>query len=599
MRPATLPAMMERYVRAGRVRFVEEARMEDGGWTMEGVVVDLARDLPEEREAIDARLRDRRGFQFEAGRGRRIVVDLENYYCVYPVVVTSGGRGALVSLAWAESLFETADPAGKRKGDRNVIDGKYFVGVGQTFRPDGGVHREFETLWWEAGRYLQLVVETADEPLELNLILKETRYPLEMAARFESSDPRLGETVPVLWRGVQMCAHETYMDCPYYEQLMYVGDARLEALITYAVSGDDRLARKAIELFDASRGAEGLVQSRYPSRVRQVIPPFALLWVGMVHDVAMWRDDPAFVRRCMNGVRAVLDAYGAMRNADGLVEGPRTGWNFVDWVPGWKNGVPPDGDYGVSSVINWQYVCALRQAMELEEQFGEPELAARWARVSREVAGATVEAFWEPVRRVFADGRERRRFSEHAQCLAILSGMLAEERCAEVAAGLLNQGELARTTIYFSHYLFEALRAVGERFPAREAEAMGAMFERLSMWFELKEKGFVTPFEEPEPSRSDCHGWGSHPLFHTFATVLGVRPGGWGFGHVEVAPRLGPLTEARGRVPHPAGVIEVELRRGGEGVFGRVVLPEGIDGRFRWGGRVWKLNPGANEVATG
>jgi hypothetical protein len=591
--------MASRYVRVGRVRFVEEARMEDGGWKMAGVAgvaVDLARDLAAEREEMERRLGNRQTVHFAAGVRRRVIIDLENYYCAYPVVVTTGGRGAVVRLEWAEALYETADAGEKRKGDRDEIGGKYFVGVGETFRPDGGVHREFETLWWEAGRYLQLLVETGDEPLELNLILRETRYPLEMEGSFESSDARLGETVPVLMRGLQMCAHETYVDCPYYEQLNYVGDARLEALITYAVSGDDRLARKAIALFDASRGAEGLVQSRYPSRVRQVIPPFALLWVGMVHDFAMWRDDPAFVRAMVKGVRVVVDAFAGFRNGEGLVEGPREWWNFVDWVPGWKNGVPPDGEYGVSGVINWQFVCALRWARELEERFGEPELAARCGRLAREVAGAIERAFWEPVRRMFADDAGRTKFSEHAQCLAILSGMLDEARCAEVATGLLTSTELARTTIYFSHYLLEAYREIAECVPARAGEAVGAMFERLGLWLGLRERGFVTPFEEPDPSRSDCHGWGSHPLFHYFATVMGVRPGEFGFEGVEVGPRLGHLTEVKGRMPHPKGEVEVELRREGQGVRGRVVLPEGVNGRFRWGGRVVELRAGENTL---
>jgi hypothetical protein len=600
LRPGRLPGMIERYVRAGRVRHVSAVPPEvEDAEQLSGVRVESAADLPQEREAHQRRLENRQPMRFQPFGRWRIIIDLEDYYCVYPVVVTTGGDGGSVSLRWAESLHETADAGEKRKGDRNAVEGKYFLGVGETFWPDGGVHREFETLWWEAGRYLELFVETVDEPLELNLILKETRYPLEMVARFESSDPRLGETVPVLMRGLQMCAHETYVDCPYYEQLMYVGDARLEALITYAVSGDDRLARKAIAMFDASRGAEGLVQSRYPSRVRQVIPPFALLWVGMVHDFAMWRDDPAFVRSMMKGVRAAVDAFAGFRNADGLVEGPRTWWNFVDWVPGWKNGVPPDGEFGVSCVINWQFVCALRWAQEMEERFGEPELAARCDRLAREVAGAVERVFWEPVRRMFADDAGRTRFSEHAQCLAILSGALDQARCAEVAAGLLTSDELARTTIYFSHYLFEAYREIAERIPAREGEATRALFERLALWFGLRERGFVTPFEEPEPSRSDCHGWGSHPLFHYFATVLGVRPGEFGFGEVEVAPRLGHLTEVKGRMPHPAGEIEVELRREGGGVRGRVVLPEEVSGRFRWGGRVVELRAGENAVEMG
>lgn len=595
LRPARLPEMVSRYVRAGNVRHVSAvaSEVEDD---LPGVRVEAAADLPAERDVFQRRFSNRQPIHFAKFGRRRIIIDLEDYYCVYPVIVTTGGGGGSVSLRWAESLYETPDAGEKRKGDRNQVDGKYFLGVGEWFWLDGGTNREYETLWWEAGRYLELFVETLDEPLELNLILKETRYPLEMAASFESSDPRLGETVPVLMRGLQMCAHETYVDCPYYEQLNYVGDARLEALITYAVSGDDRLARKAVALFDASRGAEGLVQSRYPSRVRQVIPPFALLWVGMVHDFAMWRDDPAFVRSMMKGVRAVIDAFAGFRNAEGLVEGPREWWNFVDWVPGWKNGVPPDGEFGVSGVINWQYICALRWARELEEQFGEPELAARCGRLAGEVAGAVERVFWEPVRRMFADDAGRTRFSEHAQCLAILSGVLDEARCAEVATGLLTSTELARTTIYFSHYLFEAYREIAERVPGRAGEATSAMFERLLLWFGLRERGFVTPFEEPEPSRSDCHGWGSHPLFHYFATVLGVRPGGAGFGKVAVTPRMGHLTEVKGRMPHPNGEIEVELRREGQGVRGRVVLPEGVGGRFRWGAATWVLGAGENEV---
>jgi alpha-L-rhamnosidase len=408
-----------------------------------------------------------------------------------------------------------------------------------------------------------------------------------MPGAFESSDPRLGSSVPALLRGLQMCAHETFIDCPYYEQLMYVGDARLEALVTYAISGDDRLPRKAIALFDASRLASGLVQSRYPSRVRQVIPPFALWWIGMVHDFAMWRADEAFVRSMMPGVRAVIEAYQSFRNADGLVEGPATGWNYVDWVPGWKNGVPPDGDYGVSAVVNWQFAYVLRLAWELEEGFGEPELAARCDRLSREVAAGLQQQFWEPVRGLFADDLQKTRFSEHVQCLAILSGLLEEEQCAQVGDGLLNSTELARTTIYFTHYLFEAYRVLG-------VTAEAALFERLSLWFDLGKHGFVTPFEEPEPSRSDCHGWGAHPLFHFLATVLGVRPGAAGFASVEVRPHLGRLTEVRGSVPHARGRVGVELRREGKEVRGVIRLPEGVRGNFVFEGRRVPLQSGEN-----
>jgi hypothetical protein len=270
-----------------------------------------------------------------------------------------------------------------------------------------------------------------------------------------------------------------------------------------------------------------------------------------------------------------------------LIQGPAIGWNYVDWTPGWKNGVPPDGDYGVSAVVNWQFVYTLRLASQLEESFGEPELAARCDRLAREVATQIQQKFWEPVRGLFADDLQKTRFSEHAQCLAILSGLLSDEQRAQIADALLTNAELARTTIYFTHYLFEAYRVLGP-----QAEA--AFFDRLSLWFDLAKHGFVTPFEEPEPSRSDCHGWGSHPLFHYLATVLGIRPGAMGFEEVEISPRMGTLTNVRGTLPHPRGPIAVSLRREGTALRGSIQLPEGIRGRFTHEGRQLELRPGDN-----
>ena len=47
------------------------------------------------------------------------------------------------------------------------------------------------------------------------------------------------------WRTARLCAHETYFDCPYYEQLQYVGDTRIQALISLYVDGDDRFNAKS------------------------------------------------------------------------------------------------------------------------------------------------------------------------------------------------------------------------------------------------------------------------------------------------------------------------------------------------------------------
>ena len=101
---------------------------------------------------------------------------------------------------------------------------------------------------------------------------------------------------------------------------------------------------------------------------------------------------------------------------------------------------------------------------------------------------------------------------------------------------------------------------------------------------ELRRQGLKTPVESAEPTRSDCHAWGSHPLFHFFATLLGIRPAGWGFREVEIAPLLGSLEHASGRLVHPSGgEIVVDLEQKDGALHGRVVLPPTVTGTLRLG----------------
>jgi hypothetical protein len=552
--------------------------------------VEASRHLVAEAGAWNALIAARTPLIIPPRTMRRVIVDLQDYLTAYPELTVSGGAGASVRIHWAESLSTIpVDWNGGRKGNRDEIEGKLFGGVGDTFEPDGGAHRRFETLWWEAGRYLEIVVATAAEPLTIeSLRLYETHYPFAWEGRFEASDPRLARAIAPMLRTLEVCAHETYMDCPFYEQLMYIGDTRLEALATYSGTRDARLPRKALLMFDWSRQPGGLTQSRYPSFAKQIIPPFSLWWIGMVRDWLWRRGEPEFVRERMVGVRGVLDAFARCRDGRGLIRGPE-GWNYVDWVPAWKNGMPPDGDVGQANApLNWQVALALRYAVELEQPLGELELAERARRQGKELAAAIDAVFWDERRGLYADDAAHTSFSEHAQCLALLSGFLPEGRRTRLAQGLLEATDLHRTTIYFSHYLFEAYFHLGR---------IDRLIERMDLWFSLPSLGLKTTLEAPEPSRSDCHAWGAHPYFHYFASILGIRPSAPGFARVLVTPQLGPLAWARGALAHPRGMIEADLRQDGGRIAGTVTLPDGVEGLFiAPGGDKTPLRSGANAI---
>ena len=583
LQPALLPEQMSAPWRGGRVRAVDAAAWGDPQF----IVVDAETGPVAEMADWQALLDDARPLTIPARTHRRVIVDLDDYVCAYPQVQLSGGRGSRVVVGWAEALH--LDASSESKGQRDEVTGKTFIALCRdVIVADGGARRLYEPLWWRSGRYVAVLVETGDEPLTLERCgFVETRYPLEMESRFGSSDPRLDAVTPLALRSLQMCAHETYMDCPYYEQMMYVGDTRLEALTTYAISPDDRLPRKSILLFGLSRLPNGLTQARYPGRDVQVIPPFALWWVGMVYDYALWRGDRAFVRGLMPAVRAVLDGFLGYVDADDLLQA-QPGWNFSDWTSGWAIGVPPDGFSGCSGVIHWHLIYTLGLASALEEWVDEPLSAQRRQGQRARLVAAAKAHFWDDTRGLFADDLAHSCFSEHTQCLSLLSGALDGEQRERTAQNLLSDPSLTRTTIYFTHYLFETYRLLDQ--PA-------ALFERMGLWFELAAQGFKTTPEQPEPSRSDCHGWGAHPLYHYFATLLGIRPAGLGFDEVEIRPMPGALTHLSGEMVHPRGRLAADLHFADETVRGTVALPPGVQGTFRYAGKSLTLQPGAQSVA--
>jgi len=514
-----------------------------------------------------------------------ILLDQKHLTNAFAVLETSGGAGSTVGLVYAEALKDNKG----NKGNRNEIEGKTVVGVRDEFRPDGGEHRRFQTLWFRTYRFVQVEIQTGDEPLRIHdLHGIFVGYPFERVARFDSDLSWLADMWEINWRGARLCAWETYFDTPYYEQLQYVGDTRIQALITFYMSSDDRLVRQAIEHFDLSRIPEGITASRYPSDLGQYIPTFSPIWVAMVHDFWMHRDEPEYVRGFLPGMRAVLGWFERRVDETGML-GSISWWPFVDWAPAWGRGVPPGGVEGHSTVISLQFVYALDRAAELEEALGVPGLGDHYRSLARKVRDAVRSRSWDAARGLFRDIPGGDTYSQQANVMAVLTDAVAPADQAALMERVLSDKTLTQSTYYFSYYQLEALRkaGLGERYVAQ-----------LAPWRGMLDLGLTTVPETPEPTRSDSHAWSAHPNYGLLATVLGVRPAEPGFKKVRIAPHLGPLRRAEGRVPHPLGVIGVRLTRTeGGGLRGEVTLPKGLEGVFEWGGKKTALQPGRQELS--
>lgn len=509
----------------------------------------------------------------------------------YPELTVNRGAGADLRLTYAEALYDQNG----QKGNRNEIEGRTIRGVYDEFRPDGGAHRTFLPLDWRTWRYLQIDVQTADQPITIERLQSYfSAYPFEEKATFSSDAEWLKPVWQTSWRTARLCAHTTYMDCPYWERLQYVGDTRIQALISYVMTGDDRLARQAINAIDESRNPDGVTTSRYPSELPQYIPTFSLMWVGMVHDFWRYRNDPAFVKSHLEGTRTVLDWFLAHENHHGLM-GKLPWWNFIDWTSGYKDGVPPQNAHGDSAAITLQFVEALRNAADLETAFGDPGRAALYRRHARQSLQAVYRLCWDPQRQMIADTPEHTSFSQEANFLAVwLDAVPAAQQKAllrRILAGELGGAQtspaISKSSYYFRFYLARALDHAG----------LGRDYlQLLGPWRNMLKLGLTTWAEQPEPTRSDCHAWSAHPNYDLLTTVAGIQPAAPGFARVRIAPHPGELHHVEASMPSPHGVIAITLDKTASGWQARITLPQGLPGTLVWQDHAYPLHAGTQQA---
>lgn len=518
---------------------------------------------------------------------KTVILDAGELTTGYVRLRVEQGQGSRVTLLYAESFSTKRERGFPIKGKRDDADRFDLIGHEDVYRPSGG-QDVYEPFWFRTFRFVKITVETGDEPLLLYpLEYRVTGYPLAVSSAVESTASWIRPLWDVSVRTLQRCMHETYEDCPYYEQLQYTMDTRLQILFTYAISGDTRLALRAIDDYHASLLPEGILQARYPCMESQVIPTFSLHWIFMLEDYYWQTGDPSIIRKYRATIDSVLEWFDRKIGGFGLVE--RLGyWEFIDWVPEWDelNGAPEATLHGPSTIHNLVYAYALQTAARLSALTQRHETAAEYGRRAADVLAAVRAHCWSEPAGLYREGPEFEQISQHAQVWAVLTGLAAGEEARLLMQRMLERDDLLRCSYAMSFYLFRALEKVG----------LYAETERLWQdWRNLLALNLTTWPEDPFMQRSDCHGWGALPLFEFTRCLLGVQAAAPGWEAIRIKPNILSMEHMSGQAITPKGPVKVEWKRTEEGlaVAGEspagtplcVVLPDGMEHHLPHGGR--------------
>lgn len=432
---------------------------------------------------------------------------------------------------------------------------------GMRYRAKKG-QNHYQSCKRRSGRYVVVRFEGFSRlPVDFSFDCVETHYPAKQAGDFNCSNQNLNEIFALARRSLRLCTEDVYTDCPLYEQTLWVGDLRHEALIGYYLNGETEIARNSLLLAAESLTRYEIVSAQAPTCWKVLVPAFSFLWCQSVWEYYWYTADKSLLEVLYQPMRSNLQAAAARLNDEGLFAGPF--WNFFDWVK-------MDQDHETYLINSQLMVAALQAFIKVSDTLAIRD-DKEWALQLLQKLTAGIDSAWDASHDGYRDAPQAEAasasYSRHTSVLAFLYDIVPLSRRKAVLDNCLNQRkDLVEFGSPFAlMFLYEALDK------ADSPEKI--ISDLIEKYLPMLESGATTGWESfPSgslsnalfPTRSHCHGWAAIPIYFFQRVILGLRPIAAGCRVFELCPCALNLDWASGSVATPHGLVEVSWRRQGD-----------------------------------
>jgi len=146
----------------------------------------------------------------------------------------SGASGS----EWVDLIFtESALPDGKPFVRAPEDAGQVATAARVKLAPGSGSHE----LDMPVGMRFTIAVIRGGKGVNIRIFLRDLSYPWHFTGEFHASEKLLNDLYTMAVNTQKACAADTYTDCPWREQVQWWGDARIQAINTFALSTDTTL----------------------------------------------------------------------------------------------------------------------------------------------------------------------------------------------------------------------------------------------------------------------------------------------------------------------------------------------------------------------
>ena len=420
-------------------------------------------------------------------------------------------------------------------------------------------------------RYVQLILRNLQQGAVLrNVRGIDERYPVPHAGHFFCSDPLLNRIWEVCEETASICISDVMMDCPWRERGFWVNDMVVNNAVTLGLFGAQELHRRCLRLAFSQPAPDGMLPAIAPVPADVeigrwlVFVPANLFMVFILRDYLLSSGDRDTVRQYLPAMEGILEAIWKLADEQGILQTQPGEWHFYDWSF-------EINDYHFAgqreSMLNALFVWAVREFLHLSKELGYGAKEAEWEARRRKTALGILKEFWRPAEGRLVDhalkGSEPTTLSSQlAHALWLLCGEMPEQARSAVVAALDNPA-LLKPEYYLHHFWFQAATLCG-----KEQEALERIREHWGRCIQtgsntLYEAGIHAFGKEAFGKKGSlCHGFGTSPVLFLQRVILGVTPLEPAYRRFRFAPDLLGLSFAEGRVPTPAGNINVTIRNG-------------------------------------
>lgn len=381
---------------------------------------------------------------------------------------------------------------------------------------------------------------------EISAIVKER--PFDYKGNFECSNKMFNKIWLTGARTVHLCCQDVIYDGIKRDRLLWVGDLHPQINVIKSVFGPKKVVQETLIKCLETQQENGWMNG---------ICSYTLWWLICVAQWYQYTGDMKWLAELKTDF--IWQVKRVLSFIDENGKESYTGWRFIDWV------VEGD-DRCIDQSLHYLSINALSHSLKVLTALDAEDTYAQCFKVKENLLSIDVEC---------------------SSCIQAASlAALANIYKPQISGTLSPKNIDKQMSTWYGYYLLEAFSQLGHNSVAMNLieEYWGGMLElgATTFWEHFNVNwlnGACRIDEIPQTGRNDvhkdygehcfdglrkslCHGWAAGPTAWMTENVLGIKILEAGCKKISINPNLGSLEFARGAMPLPNGLLEVEILRG-------------------------------------